>query len=944
MTEELKELQEQKELEYQYLQIAGKLSSEQQAILQLHTGIPSTPQPYDTDLYPLRKGYSSTLTGSHLYSGSSGFHTSGNQYPGYQTSVGNRMDLRRSGYADYPADHSTNPATLTHSQNLRNFLQPELEGDGRNPRYSPPVKRFLLTKDPQDRRTAGNGLGMKVLGGKEIPGSKGRVCGFVSKILPSGVVDKLREVHEGDLVLEWNGVPLMDRTDSEVQSILDQTAQDHEVEILIRNDVNILTGKRLPDAHGKVPDFSTFRDQDWYYPGKDQYYREFPPRDHKLGYDINGNRNTPQNVVTYQPTSRDPFGQYSNLKPADPLDRQFGYEKGQLRDSFYNVNQTNKNYYHNSNYGSGWQRDSVFGPDTRYDYGNRDGRYGEDLRNSTSGYSQYRNHNNNKNSLSRMDPYQDHRLHGSRSRREVDRYWNGDRELPSTTNMIRRHSWDVHDESGHGKGQYWRSRNSCLDDEYYKRTEGDFLRARHHSDPAFRTDYQCVRRWHSTDRYPDEYRTVRHLPDIKLSLCPPEDPRERKYGSAQYLDHAARRYREEFDFARKDLDRFQRYGSFKDYGHHYHDDRQRDKFGSGYYSRGKSCSDDLRYAYDKYHDSTDAYFSADRYRDTRTNTERYRDEERQRLQQKQGLHRWKNQRDLYDPSRYQETLNPLYLDDRARDFRDSYDTRGRDGHDRYHDDGYYDYGNQTGYDPYRETTQSVYTSSQYRDDRAYQESRYRDARHSGYSDFETSERERKHRSRNPPQQLSLEGRAGPASPRRDEIRSRDRKHKNNSKEGKSRRSGKSRHHQSHQVQQAEVQLLICHDVVAQILYVTVLRARNLLTLREDGDTRPDPFIKVYLLPGRSLENQRRTRHFQRTSAPEWNQTMVYPNLHVSDLKKRYLEVTAWNYDQHRPNEFLGEVVLDLSDPTVVNEDPKWYTLQEMVDRADMPALTSGMRA
>ncbi|KAA0188481.1 hypothetical protein HAZT_HAZT006397 [Hyalella azteca] len=740
MTEELKELQEQKELEYQYLQIAG----------------------------------------SHLYSGSSGFHTSGNQYPGYQTSVGNRMDLRRSGYADYPADHSTNPATLTHSQNLRNFLQPELEGDGRNPRYSPPVKRFLLTKDPQDRRTAGNGLGMKVLGGKEIPGSKGRVCGFVSKILPSGVVDKLREVHEGDLVLEWNGVPLMDRTDSEVQSILDQTAQDHEVEILIRNDVNILTGKRLPDAHGKVPDFSTFRDQDWYYPGKDQYYREFPPRDHKLGYDINGNRNTPQNVVTYQPTSRDPFGQYSNLKPADPLDRQFGYEKGQLRDSFYN----------------------------------------------------------------------DHRLHGSRSRREVDRYWNGDRELPSTTNMIRRHSWDVHDESGHGKGQYWRSRNSCLDDEYYKRTEGDFLRARHHSDPAFRTDYQCVRRWHSTDRYPDEYRTVRHLPDIKLSLCPPEDPRERKYGSAQYLDHAARRYREEFDFARKDLDRFQRYGSFKDYGHHYHDDRQRDKFGSGYYSRGKSCSDDLRYAYDKYHDSTDAYFSADRYRDTRTNTERYRDEERQRLQQKQGLHRWKNQRDLYDPSRYQETLNPLYLDDRARDFRDSYDTRGRDGHDRYHDDGYYDYGNQTGYDPYRETTQSVYTSSQYRDDRAYQESRYRDARHSGYSDFETSERERKHRSRNPPQQLSLEGRAGPASPRRDEIRSRDRKHKNNSKEGKSRRSGKSRHHQSHQVQQAEVQLLICHDVVAQILYVTVLRARNLLTLREDGDTRPDPFIKVYLLPGR----------------------------------------------------------------------------------------------
>lgn len=62
----------------------------------------------------------------------------------------------------------------------------------------------------------------------------------------------------------------------------------------------------------------------------------------------------------------------------------------------------------------------------------------------------------------------------------------------------------------------------------------------------------------------------------------------------------------------------------------------------------------------------------------------------------------------------------------------------------------------------------------------------------------------------------------------------------------------------------------------------------------------------------SVENQRRTRYFSRTSNPEWNQTMVYPNLQPSDLAKRSLEVTAWNYQADRPNEFLGEVVLDLS--------------------------------
>lgn len=48
----------------------------------------------------------------------------------------------------------------------------------------------------------------------------------------------------------------------------------------------------------------------------------------------------------------------------------------------------------------------------------------------------------------------------------------------------------------------------------------------------------------------------------------------------------------------------------------------------------------------------------------------------------------------------------------------------------------------------------------------------------------------------------------------------------------------------------EVQLQICYDSQANILYVTVLRARGLHTVREDGDTRPDSFIKVYLLPGR----------------------------------------------------------------------------------------------
>ncbi|KAG1666257.1 Protein piccolo [Nymphon striatum] len=128
-------------------------------------------------------------------------------------------------------------------------------------------------------------------------------------------------------------------------------------------------------------------------------------------------------------------------------------------------------------------------------------------------------------------------------------------------------------------------------------------------------------------------------------------------------------------------------------------------------------------------------------------------------------------------------------------------------------------------------------------------------------------------------------------------------------------------------QGGEIQLLVCFDSQADILYVTILRARNLFSGRSDRSVQsPDPFVKCYLLPGRCVENQRRTRYFSRSSNPEWNQTMVYPNVTFDLLNQRYLEVTVWNYDIYRPNEFLGEVILDLSDPTVIDEQARFYKL------------------
>lgn len=43
----------------------------------------------------------------------------------------------------------------------------------------------------------GSGLGMKIVGGKAIPGSNGLIGAYVAKIYPGGVVDTLSEVKKG---------------------------------------------------------------------------------------------------------------------------------------------------------------------------------------------------------------------------------------------------------------------------------------------------------------------------------------------------------------------------------------------------------------------------------------------------------------------------------------------------------------------------------------------------------------------------------------------------------------------------------------------------------------------------------------------------------------------------------------------------------------------------
>ncbi|XP_031408911.1 protein piccolo isoform X2 [Meleagris gallopavo] len=103
----------------------------------------------------------------------------------------------------------------------------------------------------------------------------------------------------------------------------------------------------------------------------------------------------------------------------------------------------------------------------------------------------------------------------------------------------------------------------------------------------------------------------------------------------------------------------------------------------------------------------------------------------------------------------------------------------------------------------------------------------------------------------------------------------------------------------------EIQLQINYDKHLGNLIIHILQARNLAP--RDNNGYSDPFVKVYLLPGRGAEYKRRTKYVQKSLNPEWNQTVIYKNISTEQLKKKTLEVTVWDYDRFSSNDFLGEV-------------------------------------
>ncbi|GCB65484.1 hypothetical protein scyTo_0013463 [Scyliorhinus torazame] len=135
---------------------------------------------------------------------------------------------------DAPAINRKLPEKLTHS---RQPEQQSTEVGMKAVQYNFPYSRVRVQKDLKDQTVSGNGLGIRIIGGKEIPGRNGEIGAYVAKIFPGGTAEHTSNLTEGMQVLEWNGVPLTGKTYEEVQCIIGVPIG--EAEICVRLDLNM---------------------------------------------------------------------------------------------------------------------------------------------------------------------------------------------------------------------------------------------------------------------------------------------------------------------------------------------------------------------------------------------------------------------------------------------------------------------------------------------------------------------------------------------------------------------------------------------------------------------------------------------------------------------------------------------------------------------------------
>ncbi|KAL9981944.1 hypothetical protein ACROYT_G010711 [Oculina patagonica] len=106
-----------------------------------------------------------------------------------------------------------------------------------------------------------------------------------------------------------------------------------------------------------------------------------------------------------------------------------------------------------------------------------------------------------------------------------------------------------------------------------------------------------------------------------------------------------------------------------------------------------------------------------------------------------------------------------------------------------------------------------------------------------------------------------------------------------------------------------IQLSLKYKSQKSQLVVGVIRCAGLAAMDANGYS--DPYVKCYLKPDVHKKSKRRTSVKKKTLNPEYNEEFVYDIPH-HELAKKSLELTVWDHDVGKSNDFIGGVAMDIN--------------------------------
>ncbi|KAM9148961.1 double C2-like domain-containing protein alpha [Pangshura tecta] len=92
------------------------------------------------------------------------------------------------------------------------------------------------------------------------------------------------------------------------------------------------------------------------------------------------------------------------------------------------------------------------------------------------------------------------------------------------------------------------------------------------------------------------------------------------------------------------------------------------------------------------------------------------------------------------------------------------------------------------------------------------------------------------------------------------------------------------------------------------LLVGILRCAHLAAMDVNGYS--DPYVKTYLKPDMEKKSKHKTSVKKKTLNPEYNEEFFY-EIDQSELAQKSLEITVWDYDIGKSNDFIGGTTLGL---------------------------------